>query len=362
MSSNKESLRKRVLFAVLDWGLGHATRSIPVIRKLNELQCDVMIASSGDALKLLKSEFPDYLFFELSSYNAQYSKSIPLMLKLLVQVPKLLSAMRKEHLEVKNLARENKVDIIISDNRYGCWAKGVRSVFITHQVNLIMPMPLRWLEPLVKRKLNRWISRFDEVWIPDDKHKLTAKLTYPAPSNSRFVGALSRFGSHRQAGISNYDFVAVLSGPEPQRTQLEELIMKGASTSKLEALIVRGVFDEHSRPKPAATGITFISHCNSTELEEIIQESKVIVCRSGYSSIMDLAFVQKDKVLFVPTPGQTEQEYLAKLLFENRVAPFQRQEDLDLKRGLDDIESYSGFVGWTNDSNLLDKAIGDLLK
>ncbi|MEQ9593632.1 MAG: glycosyltransferase [Cyclobacteriaceae bacterium] len=362
MSSNNESLRKRVLFAVLDWGLGHATRSIPVIRKLRARQCDVMIASSGDSLKLLKSEFPDYLFFELSSYNAQYSKSIPLMLKLLVQVPKFLSAMRKEHLEVKNLARENNVDIIISDNRYGCWAKGVRSVFITHQVNLIMPKPLRWLEPLVKRKLNKWISRFDEVWIPDDKHKLTGKLTRPEPRNFRFIGVLSRFVNHRQVVKNDYDFVAVLSGPEPQRTQLEELVIKGAFTSKLKALIIRGVYEEEVRPKPATAGITLINHCNSTELEEIVQESKVIVCRSGYSSIMDLAFVQKDKVLFVPTPGQTEQEYLAQLLFENRVAPFQRQEDLDLIRGLEDIESYSGFVGWTNDSNLLDKAIGDLLK
>ncbi len=321
-----------------------------------------MIASSGDALKLLKAEFPNHHFFELTSYNAQYSKSIPLTLKLLLQVPKFLSAIRKEHHEVKNFVKENKINIIISDNRYGCWAKGVRSVFITHQVNLIMSKPLRWLEPLVKRKLNKWISRFNEVWIPDDKHRLTGKLTWPAPRNFRFVGALSRFGSRGQVGTSNYDFVAVLSGPEPQRTQLEELIIKGASTSKLKALIVRGVYDEEVCPKPVTTGITLINHCNSTELEEIVQESKVMVCRSGYSSIMDLAFIQKDKVLFVPTPGQTEQEYLAKLLSENRIAPFQIQEDLDLIKGFSDIEQCSGFVGWTNDSNLLENAIGDLLK
>ena len=362
MTSANTSLSKRILFCVLDWGLGHAARSIPVIHLLLEKHCEVFIASSGDALKLLRAEFPDLQFFNLTPYAAIYSSTLPLMLKLSMQVPKFLKAIKSEQAEVSEIVAAHQIDFIISDNRYGCRSSSVPSIFITHQVHLRMPRMLNWLEPLLRGRIEKMIIQFDQCWIPDEAHKLTGDLTKPPPVNHCFVGTLSRFVRKENVKSSQYDLVAILSGPEPQRSIFESEIVKAMERDHLKGLVVRGVLEPKPSLKTQSPSITFVNYYNSKVLSSVLQEAKVVVCRSGYSSIMDLATLQKKNVVLVPTPGQTEQEYLAEILYEKNIAYYQRQGALNVQLMLSRINDFSGFVGWKNDSNLLANAINEMLK
>src|SRR6478609_3806099 len=158
---------KRVLVAPLDWGLGHATRCIPIIHELLKRNCEVSIATSGDALLLLKAEFPELQFFELPSYQVTYSRSIPFVTNIFLQLQKFLLVISKEHECVRKIIIEHKVDLVISDNRFGCWSKLVPSVMISHQTNILMPFHLKWLQPVINFFNRSQIKKFTECWIPD---------------------------------------------------------------------------------------------------------------------------------------------------------------------------------------------------
>src|SRR5690349_9583884 len=159
------ALKKKILVAPLDWGLGHATRCIPIINEFLSQGCEVQIASSGDALVLLKEEFPDLKFHSIVSYGAEYSRSLPFTIKILLQIPKFVRAIKKEHNETQTIVEREKIDLVISDNRYGCWSKEVLSVFIGHQLNLLTPI-FSWLGNYLQR---RAIQKFSRCWIPDNE-------------------------------------------------------------------------------------------------------------------------------------------------------------------------------------------------
>ena len=158
---------KKVLITPLDWGLGHATRCIPIIHELLKRGCTVLIAGSGDSLLLLKNEFPHLTFFTLSAYSPLYSRSQSMIWKIVSQIPKFVEVIRKEHQQIQTLIEKHKIDFIISDNRYGCWSAKIPSVFMTHQLNILMPYGLKWIEPLVRRVNKRLIKKFSTCWIPD---------------------------------------------------------------------------------------------------------------------------------------------------------------------------------------------------
>ena len=158
---------KKVLITPLDWGLGHATRCIPIIHELLKRGCTVLIAGSGDSLLLLKNEFPHLTFFTLSAYSPLYSRTQSMIWKMVSQLPKFVEVIRKEHQQIQVLIEQHKIDFIISDNRYGCWSAKIPSVFMTHQLNILMPDGLKWIEPLVRRVNKRLIKKFSSCWIPD---------------------------------------------------------------------------------------------------------------------------------------------------------------------------------------------------
>src|SRR5882724_7091873 len=161
------STSRKVLVTPLDWGLGHATRCIPVINEFLKQDCEVQIASSGGALVLLKKEFPSLKSHSIASYNAKYSTLLPFMVKILLQMPKFMKAIKKEHQQIEKIVREEKITLIVSDNRYGCWAENAHSVLITHQVNIIMAPAWKWLEAIINFGNHKQIRRFTECWIPD---------------------------------------------------------------------------------------------------------------------------------------------------------------------------------------------------
>jgi uncharacterized protein (TIGR00661 family) len=332
---------KRVLIAPLDWGFGHATRCIPIIAELLNSGVEVMLAGSGPSLALLKSEFPELASFEIPGYNPEYPRGGSMVLKMVTQLPKFFSTIEAEHTVVEKIIREQHIDVIISDNRYGCWSGQIPSVFITHQSNIMMPKRFGWAGGYIRRLNVKHMKKFTRCWIPDfpGEHNLAGELIsfgrITDSLNVEFIGPISRF---RASGNSllRYDILAICSGPEPQRTLLEELLRKQLKTSGLRYFLVRGSVSTTAADLHSANFLT------SGDLQSLIESSAVVVARSGYSTIMDLAALGK-KAIFIPTPGQTEQEYLAKRLSERRIAFSMKQNKFNFDVAWKELPNYSGF-------------------
>jgi len=312
---------KKVLVCPLNWGLGHASRIIPVIDELIRCKYNVYIGAEGYSLQLLKQEFPELTFIIFPSFTVSYGRRNSLVLPMILQFPKIIYGIIKEHIFLKRLIIKHSIDLIISDNRFGLWSKKAYSVYITHQINILLPGWLRFFEPLIN-KINRFIiSRYNQCWIPDsenDKSNLTGILSHKSkiPDNATFIGPLSRFykyyKNNRHTKELNYDLLVIMSGPEPQRTMLEDLLTGEIKKSDYRVLIVEGKPGQKQINK-ITDNITTVSHLSTHEFLNVIDQSRYIICRSGYSTIMDLLSLQRTAVL-IPTPGQTEQEYLARYL------------------------------------------------
>jgi len=281
--------------------------------------------------------------------------------KILSQIPKFIKVIREEHQQIQVLIEKHKIDVIISDNRYGCWSAKIPSVFMTHQLNILMPDGLKWIEPLVRRVNKRLIKKFSTCWVPDYAEKtssLSGKLSQLNGGSFRHVihiGPLSRF-RHANNIEHKYDLVCIFSGPEPQRNIFEEKVRDQLQSSGLRYFVVRGVYspDNSSDEK----GAEFL---NSEGLQSVISQSSLVIARSGYSTIMDLAVLGKKGIL-VPTPGQTEQEYLADRWKKKGVFYSVPQDRFNLRAVLEESKSYTGFRVDNGASAELSNALDELLK
>lgn len=352
---------KRVLIAPLDWGLGHATRCIPVIRELQTQGCEVIAAGSGDSLVVLKREFPELGFFELPGYEPRYPRTGSMALTMARQIPHFLKAITAEHRAAEKIACDHKIDLIISDNRYGCWSASIPSIFITHQSNVLMPKRFGILQGLIRVMSGRMINRFRACWIPDfpDGHSLAGDLisfeNISLHAKVRYVGWLSRFQKGEQVASKQYQVLAVLSGPEPQRTMLERRILPQLRALCLKFKIVRGL------PSSSATEDEhMVNFCDSRALQHLIESSELILARSGYSTVMDLNALG-GRAVFVPTPGQTEQEYLAQRLMDKGIAYTLPQEEFNIAKALTESINYRGFKP-SEKNTLLAEAVSEMLQ
>ncbi len=334
-------VRKKILVAPLDWGLGHATRCIPVIRALLNAGNEVVIAADGRMEHLLREEFFGLKFIYLKGYRLTYSSVLPAWLKIILLLPKILFRMMAEHHQLKKIIADHHIDVVISDGRFGLWNKKICSVYITHQLMIKCPKGLKILEPLLHYLHKIVIKKFNHCWIPDyaGQKNLSGDLShkYPLPENAQFVNPLSRF---KFTGIENkteYDLCAVISGPEPSRTEFEKIILSFLNNHPGKSILIEG---KPGNKRDELTGnVRIVSHLNSKELEKIISVSRLVICRSGYSSIMDLAALKKNALL-VPTPGQTEQEYLSEYLTSEKIYKSTSQSSISIE-GLGSLVDYS---------------------
>ncbi len=325
------NVRKKVLICPLSWGLGHATRDIPAIKLFVKHKFEVVIAASGDTYRFLNREFPELTFIDLPGYTVRYSKSGSQIIKMLLLIPRILLWIINEHRELKEIIKEHNIDIVFSDNRFGLWSVDTYNIFMTHQLKVKFPGLLKFLEPIYKYISTTIIKNYDECWIPDFEGRvnLAGELSHIKTKlrNSYFIGPLSRFASNKlEFSGKKIDILFLLSGPEPQRSIFEKIIYEQTKKSDLQFVIVRGTSKECIN----AFNFPVYNIINTEELIAVITKSKITVCRSGYSSVMDL-FLLKKKAVLVPTPGQTEQEYLAKYLLERRFfySTSQRKFNLD---------------------------------
>jgi len=317
---NRTAGRPRVLVAPLDWGLGHATRCIPVVHQLIDGGLEVVVAAGPSASALLKEEFPGLEFLPLKDHNVRYSRNPRLLLlTLLLQASRLLFHIYKEHRWLKRAVEQHRLDAVVSDNRPGLYHPSIPCIYMTHQ--LFIKTGNGFTERLAQ-KIHYWfINRYRECWVPDFQgaDNLAGDLSHPrkmpaVPVN--YIGPLSRF-NNTNAEIK-YRVAFILSGPEPQRTVFENLVLDELRHYKERVLVVRGLPGK-SFPAPVAdANIEIQDHLSATALNEAIGRSGIIIARSGYTTIMDLVKLKRNAVL-VPTPGQTEQEYLGTYLMEKKM-------------------------------------------
>ena len=336
---------KTILVAPLNWGLGHATRCVPIIKALKQKGYKLLIGSDGVALSLLQKEFPQEETIELPSYNIEYAKKGKnFKLKMIKDSPQVIKAINKEKKSIKQLVKDHRINGVISDNRLGVFSKKVPSVFITHQLNVITGST-SWASSKIHQKI---IKKYDQCWVPDvsGKPNLSGKLGHIKNSSIpiKYIGPLSRL--ERLETITFYDLMVILSGPEPQRSMLEEKLFEEVKHFNGKVLFVRGKI-ENKQENFEFLNTTVFNFMNSDSIELAFNQSAMVLCRSGYTTIMDLAKLGK-KAFFIPTPGQYEQVYLAKKLQKQGFAPYCKQEDFTIDK-LDDMENYKGFESFDQD-------------
>lgn len=318
----------RVLIAPLNWGLGHATRMIPVIRHCIELGKVVAIASDGVAYDLLKQEFPILQSYELPPYDITYSKHST-KLKIMSQAPKIALRANAEYKVTSNIVEDFKPDLIISDNRLGVRHSDVRSIVVTHQVNLISPLQMF---NVPARKINiKMLNQFDEVWIMDyEDRRLSGKLSDPKGlDNYQYLGALTRLTRMEEVASDTLDILVILSGPEPQRRILEEKLLDILPELPYRYHVIRGSQSDLSEQYRALHKEGLISDLVVTDaLNQLINDAKVVVTRTGYTSVMDLDALQQ-KAILIPTPGQSEQVYLGEHLRSHPLFEIVEQRNIE---------------------------------
>jgi len=359
--------KKNILICPLDWGLGHATRCVPVIQKFIDSGANIIIGADRRPLAFLQKEFPALQFIKFPGYEISYPENGSMVIKMMLLAPRILWKIKQEHKFVEKIIKEYNIDIVISDNRYGLWSKTIKCIFITHQISIQVP---KWLK-IFKAKLfklnKRYFDKYTECWVPDLKGglNLSGKLSdnYSSHANIFFIGPLSRFGNN--INISNYenniyDLLFIISGPEPQRTVFENLIMEQVKeNSSLKTLIIRGI-TESDEIKQISKNVTIFNHMGTKEFRKAILGSSLIICRPGYSSVMDMVALGKNAV-FVPTPGQTEQEYLARYHKDRGSFYSIDQKRFNIQLAIDKSKYFHGMINKKNIADPLEERIQLLL-
>ena len=315
--------KRNILICPLEWGLGHAARMIALAAKLREMNYNVIAGAGEEHLAMFRNEIPGISCIIFPGFKPRYSRYFPQYVTLFLQTPVLLYHIVSEHSRLKKIIKENRIDVVISDNRFGLWNRKIKTVYVTHQIRIPFPKIFRIFELsgiLLHRAV---IKKYSLCLIPDladNNINLSGRLSHgiKLPQNTIYTGILSRFTemvSHPEDSPAGYRHkTVILSGPEPQRSIFRhklEVIMK----DKEPKTVFLSGLSETASPETKSGNIIFIGNLSGIAMKELISSSEGIITRSGYTSIMELVSLNRTALL-VPTPGQTEQEYLAGWLRE----------------------------------------------
>lgn len=346
---NGSSGGKNILVCPLDWGIGHATRCMPIINRLIARGENVIIAADNRPLAFLKKEYPQLKFIRFPGINVKYPSNNKMVTKLAFMLPGILFQIRKENGELQEIIKKHDIDAVISDNRFGLYSDKVPCVYITHQLFIQAPARFKWLNPLLFKMHKRFIDKYNACWIPDfqGKFSLTGALTNKKKVNDKifFIGPLTRFNEKYENSSANnnddFEIVAIVSGPEPQRSIIEKILISQLKNRSEKCLLLQGRPDKQEYQKVNGN-LTILSHLPTEKLIRIIKKAKLIISRSGHSTIMDLSALGK-RAVFVPTPGQGEQEYLAKYHFSKGHYFFMQQKKINIDIALKESSLYPEF-------------------
>lgn len=340
---NTTSQKPVVLLSPLDWGLGHTTRCIPIINELLHQGCNVIIACNSTQKALLSKEFPQLGYVHLSGYNLKYGKKRwGTIVRIILQTPKILIKINNEKTWLNIFLKSQTVNLIISDNRFGLYAPDIPSVFITHQLHIKTGLG-KLADTLIQQLNYKRIKKFSTCWVPDQQgtRSLAGKLSNPKKLPAipvEYIGGLSRFNTCKQKA-NTIDVLIILSGPEPQRTIFENLVLSNLKLLPEKSVLVRGLPKE-SGEAVVENNCTIYNHAPAGLLNELICNAEFVISRSGYTTVMDMMKLGKKSIL-VPTPGQAEQEYLATHLHQQQLAYTVLQEQFSLTAALANARSFS---------------------
>ncbi|GAC1418396.1 MAG: glycosyltransferase [Flavisolibacter sp.] len=361
--SGVASIKPAILVVPLDWGLGHATRCIPVIKALLDNNCCVYLAGDGPVKILLAREFPTLTFLDLQGYKVHYPlKDWKLVFHLLGQLPSLMAVIAYERKWLDKQVIKFSIDAVISDNRYGLYHRSLPCCFITHQLGLKSGYG-RIIDNWIQSIHFRFINRFTQCWVPDNEGEinlagdLSHSLHHPGIP-LKYMGVISRFTPLDRL-TEPKRLLFIISGPEPQRTLFEDLLRKEVACGGFKLTIIRGKPDKTEHFSPCE-GIEIFNHLPASEMEEKIAEASIVIARCGYSSVMDLIRMKK-KCIFIPTPGQPEQVYLAKHLMDHQFALCIDQKKFRLKAALELAYNFPYYYMEDNNNKQLKNLIASFI-
>ena len=338
---------KHILVSPLSWGLGHATRDLPIIRDFLARGHHVTVAAEGRALALLKQEVPQCDFVELRDYPTPYSSGRYFVPKFLAMAPAMLAAIERETVNVRRLLRKQKFDLILSDNRFRVRSDGTPSFVISHQLRFMTPPSIHYMDTVTEFFNYLYLAPFDRVIVPDVAHpteNLSGRLSHQTrwlkPSGKvYYAGVMS--STARMNVPQDVDLFISVSGPEPQRTQLEQIILQRAPDVRADRIVIALGKPETRETRRLNERITVHSFLDRAGQQEMLNRARLVVCRSGYTTVMELAELGK-KALMIPTPGQTEQEYLGRYYAERGYFHSVSQYELDLERDVEKARQMTG--------------------
>jgi len=333
---DQKPIKKTILIAPLDWGLGHAARCVPIVSALQSYRIQVMIAADSAVKTMLKQEFPDVQFIHLPGYKITYSKNKKWFhFNLLLQFPRIITRIIQEHFWLKKVVKRYAIDAVISDNRFGLYHAAIPSVYITHQLRIKTG---NFYSENIAAKIHGWfIKKYSQCWVPDfaGAVNIAGALSHPAtlPQHVKYIGCLSRF-KKAVTTQKDIDLLIILSGPEPQRTIFENMLLQQLPGYEGNVFFVRGLPGEEGPAlqhlEASNKKVVFYNHLTARALNKAMDAAHLVLSRSGYTTIMDLLKIQQKAVL-VPTPGQAEQEYLASFLSQQQIFCTASQEGFLLK-------------------------------
>lgn len=354
-----------ILVCPMDWGLGHATRVVPIIDRLLERKVRVVLGADNKPLEFLRGRFPQCESVRIPGYQPVYQKKGSLTLKVTSDIPQMLVESRKAHTLLEKIIDDMGIDAVISDNRYELWSDRIPTIFMTHQLKILTQGILSSARPAIQKVLYNFIVKHSEVWVPDfpGDPNLSGELSHVKKLPLKmvlYIGPMSRFENLRNIKPSEekLDILCIMSGPEPQRSILEEIFVEQAGKTNYKTIILSG--------KPGETAIVrkgnveIRPHCGDEEMASLISAAGMVISRSGYTTVMDLATLGK-KAIFIPTPGQPEQEYLAKRLKKQGLFYSVSQKDFRLEEALKEAVNYSG-LDMQNDYAILDQRLDALIE
>lgn len=332
---------KKILLAPLDWGLGHTSRCIPIIRHLHSSGHKVVFAGNQWQIDFIYKAFPAVETVLLQGYDVSYSRSTwGFMPTIMLQLPKILSTIRREHDWLIKLCATQHFDAIISDNRYGLYHPRIPSVIMTHQLQ-VQTGTGRLSDNIFAKLHYKMLQRFSKCWVVDvpGKPNLSGSLAHPKmlPHNAEYIGLLSQFEQTTVTGEGQH-LLILLSGPEPQRSILSALLWQQLQDYTGKVVFVEGS-NNITPPATIPSNIQYHKQLTQETLQPLIEQASMLICRSGYSTLMDVVALNK-KAIIIPTPGQTEQEYLAKHLHSAGVFYTASQKNFNLSAAL---EKAAGF-------------------
>lgn len=329
----------RILLAPLDWGLGHVTRCVPIMQHIHFLGHQVVFAGNTLQQNYIKSVFKEVECINLEGYDVEYTRSkIGLIPKIIAQIPRFRKCIKREHQWLQGIIKNHKIDAVISDNRYGLYTNQIPCVLMTHQLQIRSGLSVH-LDKILLKLHYRFIEKFDSCWIVDvaEDNGLSGTLAHPSllPTiKTEYIGLLSQCsGANAPKETEGKEIVLILlSGVEPQRSILSSILWKKAIKSDQHIIYVEGS-EAAIKPAIIPEHISYHKRLSEKELVTAIDAAAYVICRSGYSTLMDLLAMGK-KAILIPTPGQTEQEYLGTLMHQKKIFMMAKQHKFDIQTSL----------------------------